>query len=114
MLSAPYGTLALADLGADVVKVEQPKIGDDTRNFGPPFVDDVSSYFLSINRGKRSITADLKCEGDRKRIRQLVTVADVLVENFSTGFMRGIGLGAAELMRKSEAYLLCIEWLWAR
>ena len=52
VLSAPYGTLALADLGADVVKVEHPDYGDDTRCFGPPFVDDISSYFLSINRGK--------------------------------------------------------------
>ena len=107
VLSAPYGTLALADLGADVVKVEQPKIGDDTRNFGPPFVDEVSSYFLSINRGKRSITADLKCEDDRNKIRQLATVADVLVENFRPGFMRGIGLGAAELMRVNPRLIYC-------
>lgn len=107
VLSAPYGTLALADLGADVVKVEQPKIGDDTRNFGPPFVDDVSSYFLSINRGKRSITADLKSDTDRAKIHQLAAVADVLVENFRPGFMSSIGLGAAELMAENPRLIYC-------
>ena len=60
VLSAPYGTMQLADLGADVVKIEHPKYGDDTRSFGPPFVRDVSTYFVSINRGKRSIALDLK------------------------------------------------------
>ena len=60
VLSAPYGTMQLADLGADVVKVEHPKYGDDTRSFGPPFVRDLSTYFVSINRGKRSIALDLK------------------------------------------------------
>ena len=107
VLSAPYGTLALADLGADVVKVEHPEFGDDTRSFGPPFVDDISSYFLSINRGKRSITADLKNKDDRKRVFELATVADVVVENFRPGFMTDIGLGPTELRKTNPSLIYC-------
>ena len=83
VLSAPYGTLALADLGADVIKVEHPNGGDDTRSFGPPFVDGVSSYFLSINRGKRSITLDLKQEDDLQLAHKLALAADVLVDRIA-------------------------------
>ncbi|MEC7986502.1 MAG: CoA transferase [Myxococcota bacterium] len=101
VLSAPYGTLNLADLGADVVKVESPRGGDDTRSFGPPFVDDISSYFLSINRGKRSIVLDLKEEGDRNLARRLAGVADVVVENFRPGVMRRLGLGADGLRQEN-------------
>lgn len=107
VLSAPYGTLALADLGADVVKVEHPDHGDDTRCFGPPFVDDISSYFLSINRGKRSITADLKCKEDRQKLFELAGVADVVVENFRPGFMERIGLGAAALRKANPGLIYC-------
>ena len=89
VLSAPYGTLMLADLGADVIKVEHPQGGDDTRSFGPPFVNGISSYFLSINRGKRSIALNLKKEEDRILAQQLALKADVLVENFrSSGRLR--------------------------
>ena len=87
VLSAPYGTLALADLGADVVKVEHPNGGDDTRSFGPPFVDGVSTYFLSINRGKRSIVLDLKTQEDRNKARELALACDVIVENFRPDVM---------------------------
>ena len=97
VLSAPYGTLALADLGADVIKVEHPNGGDDTRSFGPPFVEGVSSYFLSINRGKRSITLNLKQENDLNIAYKLALAADVLVENFRPGVMDRLGLGAEQL-----------------
>jgi crotonobetainyl-CoA:carnitine CoA-transferase CaiB-like acyl-CoA transferase len=107
VLSAPYGTLALADLGADVVKVEQPGCGDDTRSFGPPFVDGVSTYFLSVNRGKRSVTADLKVQNDIDKIIKLANVADVIVENFRPGFMTAIGLGATEIMKKNPRLIYC-------
>ena len=67
VLSAPYGTMHLADLGADVVKIEHPERGDDTRTFGPPFVNNMSTYFLSINRGKRSVALDLKTQEGRQK-----------------------------------------------
>ena len=97
VLSAPYGTMMLADLGADVVKVEHPEKGDDTRSFGPPFVHGISSYFLSINRGKRSITLNLKDPNDRDIAIQLALQADVVVENFRPGVMESLGLGAESL-----------------
>jgi crotonobetainyl-CoA:carnitine CoA-transferase CaiB-like acyl-CoA transferase len=107
VLSAPYGTMALADLGADVVKIEHPKRGDDTRSFGPPFVDDVSTYFLSINRGKRSVVLDLKKEEDRLVAKKLALKADVLVENFRSGVMERLGLGFEELMREHPRLICC-------
>ena len=100
VLSAPYGTLMLADLGADVVKIEHPKGGDDTRSFGPPFIDDVSSYFLSINRGKRSLSIDLKNKADLQLLHRLIAKADVLVENFRPGVMSRLGLGADQLCHR--------------
>jgi crotonobetainyl-CoA:carnitine CoA-transferase CaiB-like acyl-CoA transferase len=102
VLSAPYGTMMLADLGADVVKVEHPKNGDDTRSFGPPFVHGISSYFLSINRGKRSITLNLKDPTDRDIAISLADHADVIVENFRPGVMDKLGLGASVLREKNR------------
>ena len=93
VLSAPYATLYLADLGADVVKIEEPNAGDDTRSFGPPFMEDVSTYFLSINRGKRSITLDMKCPKS-KIAQELVMQADVLVENFRSDVMDKFNMGS--------------------
>jgi CoA:oxalate CoA-transferase len=89
--------MILADLGADVVKVERPEIGDDTRQFGPFLPSGLSAYFASINRGKRSMTLDLKQESDRTVFRQLATQADVLVENFRAGTMESFGLSAESL-----------------
>lgn len=105
VLSAPYGTQVLADLGADVVKVEHPQKGDDTRSFGPPFVDGISTYFLSINRGKRSIAIDLKKQSHLAR--QLALAADVVVENFRPGVMQRLGLGAAELVAQKKRLIYC-------
>lgn len=100
-LSGPYATLMLADAGAEVVKVERPGAGDDTRGWGPPFVGDEddpeSAYFLSINRSKRSVVLDLKDPDDLERLRGLVADADVLVENFRPGVMDRLGLGADAL-----------------
>jgi crotonobetainyl-CoA:carnitine CoA-transferase CaiB-like acyl-CoA transferase len=99
-LSGPYATLMLADAGATVTKVERPGSGDDTRGWGPPFVGDgdgESAYFLSVNRTKRSITLDLKDEGDVATLRRLVADADVLVENFRPGVMDRLGLGVDAL-----------------
>ena len=101
VLSAPYGTQVLADLGADVVKVEHPEKGDDTRSFGPPFVGAFSSYFLSINRGKRSIALDLKKDADRATAKRLALVSDVIVENFRPDVMARLGLGAEQLLQEN-------------
>ena len=92
MLSGPYATMLLADLGAEVVKIEAPKIGDLAR-FASPFIEKISSYFLSINRGKKSITLDLKRERAKKVVFDLAKVSDVLVENFRPGVMERLGVG---------------------
>lgn len=88
ILSGPFATMTLADLGADVVKVEQPGQGDDTRQWGPPFQGDEAAYFLSVNRNKRSLAVDLKSPEGIAAVRQLALKADVLVENFRPGHGR--------------------------
>ena len=92
VLSGPYCTMLLADMGARVIKIEQPGRGDDTRAWGPPFVNGESSYFLSINRNKESLTLDLKSASARPIIDALLERADVLVENFRPGTMERLGL----------------------
>lgn len=93
VMTGPYGTMMLGDMGADVIKVELPGKGDDTRSWGPPFIDGESTYFLSINRNKRSIALDLKSEGGCAALRRLIERADVLVENFSPGTCARLGFG---------------------
>jgi crotonobetainyl-CoA:carnitine CoA-transferase CaiB-like acyl-CoA transferase len=92
VLAGPYATMLLADLGADVVKVEGPS-GDDTRSWMPPVRDGVSTYYLGINRGKRSIALDLRDEADARVARELARRADVLIENFKPGGLHKYGLG---------------------
>ncbi|WP_020672955.1 CaiB/BaiF CoA transferase family protein [Amycolatopsis nigrescens] len=92
VLAAPYATMLLADLGADVIKVERPGTGDDTRAWGPPFAGDQATYFLSVNRNKRSLTLDLRTGEGRRRAEELVRRADVVIENFRPGTMAGHGL----------------------
>ena len=91
-LAGPYCTLLLGEMGADVIKVERPGTGDETRQWGPPFVDGESSYFMSVNRNKRSVTLDLKSEFGIDALRKLVCSSDVLVENFRPGTMDRLGL----------------------
>jgi len=91
VLAGPYGTMILCDLGAEVIKVERPGVGDIGRGNGP-FLDGVSSYFLGLNRGKKSITVDLATDGGRQLILRLVQHCDVLVENFVPGDMKKFGL----------------------
>jgi crotonobetainyl-CoA:carnitine CoA-transferase CaiB-like acyl-CoA transferase len=104
-LAGPHATMMLGDLGARVIKVEAPGHGDDTRGWGPPFVGEPdaqeSTYFLSANRNKESITLDLKDEADREVLLRLVDRADVLVENFRTGVLERLGLGIAELQERN-------------
>jgi formyl-CoA transferase len=97
VLAGPYAAMLLGDLGADVIKVERPGAGDDTRQWGPPFMPAgdraESTYFLSVNRGKRSVAIDLKDPAERGFVETLVRWADVLIENFRPGVMDRLGLG---------------------
>ena len=101
VLAGPYAAMLLADLGAEVIKVERPETGDDTRSWGPPFAGPEdrrqSTYFLSANRGKRSVTIDLKDPAERGFVAELIRWADVLVENFRPGVMERLGLGDERL-----------------
>nr|WP_281378514.1 CoA transferase [Gordonia humi] len=98
VLSGPYATMTLAELGADVIKVEMPAVGDETRAWGPASVNGSSAYFAAVNRGKRSVTLDLGSSEGRLAARQLVSTADVLVENFRPGVADRLGIGADEMM----------------
>lgn len=93
VLSGPYCTMVLGDLGARIIKIEHPGRGDDTRQWGPPFVGPESAYFLSINRNKESVTVDFKHPRGREVLSRLVARADVLVENFKPGTLDRLGLG---------------------
>ena len=93
VMTGPYCTMMLGDLGADVIKIEQPGKGDDTRQWGPPFIKGESSYFLTVNRNKRSIALDLKSDAGREILWKLIDGADVLVENFSPGTIDRLGFG---------------------
>ncbi len=97
VLAGPYCTMFLGDLGAEVVKVEQPGVGDDTRGWGPPFTGGESAYFLCVNRNKKSLTVDLKSKEGVALLRRLAEHADVLIENFRPGAMERLGLGEKEL-----------------
>jgi len=97
VLAGPYCTMFLGDLGAEVVKVEQPGVGDDTRGWGPPFAGGESAYFLCVNRNKKSLTLDLKSPEGRDLLRRLGKTADVLIENFRPGTMERLELGEKEL-----------------
>ena len=99
VVAGPYCSMFLGDLGADVVKVEQPDTGDDTRGWGPPFAGGESAYFLSINRNKRSLALDLKSKRAVELLRQLVKVADVVIENFRPGTMERFGLAEQDLRK---------------
>ena len=96
VLAGPYCTMILADLGAEVIKIEPPGEGDDSRAFAP-FIGNESAYFMSLNRGKKSIVLNLKNEKDKAAFLELVRIADVLVENYRPGTMEKLGLGYEEL-----------------
>ncbi|HEV2149810.1 MAG TPA: CoA transferase [Longimicrobiaceae bacterium] len=111
VLAAPLCTMVLGDLGAEVIKVERPGEGDDTRTWGPPWAEGPagreSAYFLCTNRNKRSVTADLKTEAGRERVRRLARDADVLIENFFPGTMERWGLGYEELSAGNPGLVFC-------
>jgi len=101
-LAGPYCTMLLGDLGADVIKVEPPA-GDHSRQWGPPFINGESSYFLSVNRNKRSVVLDLKSPAARGVAEELAMVSDVVVENFKPGTMARLGLDAEKLQGMKRA-----------
>jgi len=107
VLSGPYCTMLLADMGARVIKIERPGRGDDTRAWGPPFLGGESSYFLSVNRNKQSVALDFKHPDGRPLLDALIARADVLVENFSPGTLDAIGLGYAELSARHPRLIYC-------
>jgi crotonobetainyl-CoA:carnitine CoA-transferase CaiB-like acyl-CoA transferase len=107
VLSGPYCTMLLGDLGAEVIKVERPGEGDDTRTFAPPFQGDQAAYFLSINRNKKSLTLDMKSERGKEILWRLVDSSDVLVENFRPGAMERLGFGYEAVKARRPAMIYC-------
>ena len=107
VLAAPFCTMVLGDLGADIIKVERPGRGDDTREWGPPSVGGESAYFLCINRNKRSIGVNLKSDGGKEIIRRLVKRCDALVENFRGGVMDSLGLSYEALKGVNPRLVFC-------
>src|SRR4051812_15453643 len=107
VLSGPYCTMLLADMGARVIKIERPQKGDDTRHWGPPFAEGESAYFLSINRNKESVTLDLKARDGRAALERLIAKADVVVENFRPGTMKKLALDYATLAATHPRLVYC-------
>lgn len=105
ILSGPYCTMTLADMGAEVIKIESPK-GDDTRQWGPPFVEDESAYFLSVNRNKKSIVLNLKEDKGREIFLKLIKDADIVVENFRPGTIDRLGIGYETLKKYNSKIIL--------
>jgi crotonobetainyl-CoA:carnitine CoA-transferase CaiB-like acyl-CoA transferase len=107
VLAGPYATMTLADLGADVVKIEHPAGGDETRTWGPPFVGGESAYFLSVNRGKRSVALDLKDPEGRELALELCAGADVVIENFRPGGAARLGLDYKAVRERRPGVVYC-------
>jgi crotonobetainyl-CoA:carnitine CoA-transferase CaiB-like acyl-CoA transferase len=111
VLAGPLCTMVLGDLGADVIKIERPGTGDDTRTWGPPWAQGPdgreSAYYLSVNRNKRSVAADLKSDEGRALVLRLARGADVVVENFAPGMLERWGLGYADLSRENPGLVFC-------
>lgn len=108
VLAGPLATMILSDLGADVIKIERPGTGDETRGWGPPFDSrGQSAYFLSVNRNKLSVAADLHVDADRALIARLAADADIVIENFKRGTLERAGLGADELLTRNPGLTWC-------
>ena len=107
VLAGPYCTMILGDLGATVIKVEQPGKGDDTRHFGPPYIAGESAYYLGLNRNKRSIALDFGVPEDKERLLELIRTATVLVENFRPGTLEKQGLGYEALKALNPGLIYC-------
>ena len=106
VLAGPYCAMLLGDMGAEVIKVEEPGKGDDTRGW-PPFAGGESTYFMSVNRNKKSITLNLKAPEGREILKKLARKSDVVLENFRTGTMEKLGLGYTTLARLNPRLVYC-------
>jgi len=113
-MAGPYCTMMLGDFGADVIKIERPGSGDESRGWGPPFVGEAygpysgtSAYYLSANRNKRSLTVNLKDSEGQEIIRRLVRVSDVFIENYRTGVLDKMGLGVEDLTTENPGLIYC-------
>ncbi|XP_021110209.1 succinate--hydroxymethylglutarate CoA-transferase isoform X8 [Heterocephalus glaber] len=107
VLAGPFATMNLGDLGAEVIKVERPGVGDDTRTWGPPFVGTESTYFLSVNRNKKSIAVNIKDPKGVKIVKELATVCDVFVENYVPGKLTAMGLGYEDVDKVAPHIVYC-------
>jgi crotonobetainyl-CoA:carnitine CoA-transferase CaiB-like acyl-CoA transferase len=107
VLAGPLATMNLGDFGADVIKIENPNKGDDTRHWGPPWKGELSAYFASVNRNKRSVSLDLKSAEGQDIARQLAAQSDVVVENFKVGQMASFGLGYEDLQKLNPSLVYC-------
>jgi formyl-CoA transferase len=105
VLSGPYCTMQLGDMGAEVIKIEQPGRGDDTRAFAPPYQGDQAAYFLSINRNKKSVTLDMKSAAGKEVLWRLIDKSDILVENFRPGAMDRLGFGYPAVKKRRPAMI---------
>ena len=114
VLAGPFASQTLADLGADVIKIERPGSGDDTRQWGPPFARDAtgtetkeSAYFLAANRGKKSVTIDIATSEGQRLVSALAQQSDVVIENFKAGHLTRYGLDTASLRRLNSRLIYC-------
>ena len=107
IMAGPYCTMTLADMGADVVKIEKPNGGDDTRRMGPPFIEGESAAFLGINRNKRSVVVDLRSDDGREIVLDMARRYDILVENFRPGSLERMGLGYERVREINPAMIYC-------
>jgi len=107
VLAGPYCTMVLADLGADVIKVERPEGGDETRSWGPPFAGGEAAYYLSVNRGKRSCALDLSQPEGRALALELCAAADVVIENFKVGGADRLGVGYEQVRERNPTVVYC-------
>ena len=107
ILAGPFCSMLLADMGADVIKIEKPNGGDDTRRMGPPFIDTESAAFLAMNRNKRSIVLNFKEPSGIEAMKKLVESADIMIENYRTGVMERLGLGYEDLKAINPGIIYC-------
>uniref|UniRef100_A0A023FCB7 Putative l-carnitine dehydratase/alpha-methylacyl-coa racemase n=1 Tax=Amblyomma cajennense TaxID=34607 RepID=A0A023FCB7_AMBCJ len=107
ILAGPYCSMILGDLGADIIKIERPGVGDETRNWGPPFLGDQSCYFLSVNRNKKSVAIDLKKPEGVDLVKKIAASSDVLLENYLPGKLDSLGLGYEDIKTVAPQIVYC-------
>ena len=108
-LAGPFCALMLGDYGADVIKIERPGVGDDTRKWGPPFIGEESAYFLNVNRNKRSLTLNLRDEKAQQVFLQLAADADIIVENFTPDVMPNFNLAYEDVKKGQPGHYLLLH-----